>query len=382
MTMVMDDVVSARSAARAADLSAPAGHVRARRRRAAYDADGREYLDLLSGIGVASLGHAHPGLARAIADQAQTLIHTSNLFYHPLQGQLAERLAQSVGTAARVLLQQRHGSGGSVPEVRAPLLVHARASRAPEIIALEESFHGRTFGALSVTSDEHYRDAVRAAAAGRHVRADQRPGGAAAAVIDEHRGDHRRAGARRRRHPAADAGVRGGDHRSVRANRRAAHRRRSPERPRPDRLSVLLQGARPASRTWCRSARRSAAACRSARRSSARRSRTTISFGDHGRPTAATCSPAARRCASSTSSSDGGLLAHDRPRRPPFRTAAARDRRGRHADREGGARRGLMWGLELTRDAAPVVPAGARARRGRQPHRGNGRAAAAAARHH
>ena len=60
-----------------------------------YDADGREYLDLLSGIGVASLGHAHPGLARAIAEQAQTLIHTSNLFYHPLQGQLAERLAQS-----------------------------------------------------------------------------------------------------------------------------------------------------------------------------------------------------------------------------------------------------------------------------------------------
>src|SRR5580704_1107732 len=58
-----------------------------------YDTDGREYLDLLSGIGVASLGHAHPVLARAIAEQAQTLIHTSNLFYHPFQGRLAERLA-------------------------------------------------------------------------------------------------------------------------------------------------------------------------------------------------------------------------------------------------------------------------------------------------
>src|SRR4030088_2546298 len=62
-----------------------------------FDADGHEYLDLLSGIGVASLGHANPGLARAIADQAQTLIHTSNLFYHPLQGQLAERLARLSG---------------------------------------------------------------------------------------------------------------------------------------------------------------------------------------------------------------------------------------------------------------------------------------------
>src|ERR1700675_4964165 len=62
-----------------------------------YDAEGREYLDLLSGIGVASLGHAHPGLAKAIADQAQTLIHTSNLFYHPLQGQAAKRLATLSG---------------------------------------------------------------------------------------------------------------------------------------------------------------------------------------------------------------------------------------------------------------------------------------------
>ena len=58
-----------------------------------FDAEGRDYLDLLSGIGVSSLGYGHPRLVRAIAEQAQTLMHTSNLFYHPLQGQLAERLA-------------------------------------------------------------------------------------------------------------------------------------------------------------------------------------------------------------------------------------------------------------------------------------------------
>ena len=62
-----------------------------------YDSEGREYLDLLSGIGVASLGHAHPGIARAIADQAQQLLHTSNLFFHPLQGQVAERLSGMSG---------------------------------------------------------------------------------------------------------------------------------------------------------------------------------------------------------------------------------------------------------------------------------------------
>src|SRR2546428_1201681 len=72
-----------------------------------YDAEGREYLDLLSGIGVASLGHAHPALARAIAEQTQTLIHTSNLFYHPLQGQLAERLANLSGLPPRFLCHRR-----------------------------------------------------------------------------------------------------------------------------------------------------------------------------------------------------------------------------------------------------------------------------------
>src|SRR4051812_9660657 len=62
-----------------------------------YDSEGREYIDLLSGIGVASLGHAHEGLTRAITEQVQTLVHTSNLFYHPLQGQLAARLANLSG---------------------------------------------------------------------------------------------------------------------------------------------------------------------------------------------------------------------------------------------------------------------------------------------
>ena len=62
-----------------------------------FDENGRAYLDFLSGIGVCVLGHAHPGLAAVIADQAKTLIHTSNLYYHPLQGQLAAKLAAMSG---------------------------------------------------------------------------------------------------------------------------------------------------------------------------------------------------------------------------------------------------------------------------------------------
>ena len=121
-----------------------------------YDADGREYVDLLSGIGVASLGHAHPALARAIAEQAQTLIHTSNLFYHPLQGQLAERLAKLSG------LPRAFFCNSGTEAVEACLKFarrywYTKGEPRQEFIALEESFHGRTFGSLSVTSDEHYR---------------------------------------------------------------------------------------------------------------------------------------------------------------------------------------------------------------------------------
>ncbi|OLD17788.1 MAG: hypothetical protein AUJ01_08480 [Acidobacteria bacterium 13_1_40CM_3_65_5] len=121
-----------------------------------WDADGREYLDLLSGIGVAALGHAHPALTRAITDQAQTLLHTSNLFYHPYQGQLAERLANLSG------LQRAFFCNSGTEAVEACLKFarrywHTKGEPRAEFIALEESFHGRTFGSLSVTSDAHYR---------------------------------------------------------------------------------------------------------------------------------------------------------------------------------------------------------------------------------
>jgi predicted acetylornithine/succinylornithine family transaminase len=122
-----------------------------------YDAEGREYLDLLSGIGVASLGHAHPGLAAAIADQARTLLHTSNLFFHPLQGELAESLAGFSG------LPRAFFCNSGTEAVEACLKFARRywyksGEVRGEIVALEGSFHGRTFGSLSVTSDEHYRE--------------------------------------------------------------------------------------------------------------------------------------------------------------------------------------------------------------------------------
>jgi len=121
-----------------------------------FDAEGREYFDLLSGIGVVALGHSHPALARAIAEQAQTLVHTSNLFYHPLQGQVAEKLAALSG------LPRAFFCNSGTEAVEACLKFarrywYTKGEPRAEFIALDESFHGRTFGSLSVTSDEHYR---------------------------------------------------------------------------------------------------------------------------------------------------------------------------------------------------------------------------------
>src|SRR5207248_3127172 len=62
-----------------------------------WDSEGREYLDFLSGISVASVGHCHPRVARAIAEQAATLMHVSNLYYNELQPRLAQRLARLAG---------------------------------------------------------------------------------------------------------------------------------------------------------------------------------------------------------------------------------------------------------------------------------------------
>ena len=121
-----------------------------------HDAEGRAYLDLLSGIGVASLGHAHPRLAAAIAEQAGTLVHTSNLYHHPLQAPLAARLAELSGLERAFICN----SGTEANEAClkfARRYWHAQGAPRKGFVALEHAFHGRTFGSLSVTWDEHYR---------------------------------------------------------------------------------------------------------------------------------------------------------------------------------------------------------------------------------
>ncbi len=123
-----------------------------------FDENGKRYLDFISGIGVCVLGHGHPGLAAVLADQAQTLIHTSNLYYHPLQGQLAAKLAAMSG------LQHTFFCNSGTEAVEACLKFARRywyskgVKNRTQYVALEHGFSGRTMGALSVTANKAYRD--------------------------------------------------------------------------------------------------------------------------------------------------------------------------------------------------------------------------------
>lgn len=118
-----------------------------------WDADGREYLDLTAGWGVTCLGHSHPELAAAIADQAHTLMQTTNVVYSRPQLDLAERLARIMpDEIQRVFFV----SSGAEANEGALKLAH-RATGRTRYVATTQSFHGRTLGALSVLGQEKYR---------------------------------------------------------------------------------------------------------------------------------------------------------------------------------------------------------------------------------
>lgn len=122
-----------------------------------YDAEGREYLDFVSGIGVASLGHAHPGLAAVIAEQARTLIHTSNLYYHPYQAEAAARLAVLSGLPRAFFCNSGAEANEACLKFARRYWYTQGARDRTAFVAIEGGFAGRTIGALSVTYDEHYR---------------------------------------------------------------------------------------------------------------------------------------------------------------------------------------------------------------------------------
>lgn len=126
-----------------------------------WDSKGKRYLDFLSGIGVNALGHAHPAVLKVIKDQAGKLIHTSNLFYHPYQSKLARRLTRMSGMDRAFFCNSgTEAWEGALKLARAYARTNnSNGHRAKwRLLALENSFHGRTFGALSTTGQAKYRD--------------------------------------------------------------------------------------------------------------------------------------------------------------------------------------------------------------------------------
>ena len=122
-----------------------------------FDVKGKRYLDLVSGIGVNALGHGHSRIVRTIREQAARLVHISNLYYHEYQGRLAEKLATLAGFD-RVFFSNSGTEAieGSIKLAR--LAGHRTGGREKcRLVSLEGSYHGRTFGAMSLTGQDKYR---------------------------------------------------------------------------------------------------------------------------------------------------------------------------------------------------------------------------------
>jgi acetylornithine/N-succinyldiaminopimelate aminotransferase len=124
-----------------------------------FDEEGNQYLDFIAGIATNSLGHGHPALVKAIQEQAETLIHCSNLYEMPLQAEVAEMLAEATDFDEVFFCN----SGTEAVEAAIKLArKHAYESAGPEkheVLAFTKSFHGRTYGSLSATAQGTYQEA-------------------------------------------------------------------------------------------------------------------------------------------------------------------------------------------------------------------------------
>jgi len=125
-----------------------------------WDSQGKRYLDFLSGIGVNALGHSHPAVQAAIKRQAGRLIHVSNLFFHEYQAELAQLLTEISGLDRAFFCNSgTEAWEGALKLARAFAQMNNRNGSKPKwrILAMENSFHGRTFGALATTGQPKYR---------------------------------------------------------------------------------------------------------------------------------------------------------------------------------------------------------------------------------
>src|ERR1700685_1024233 len=121
-----------------------------------YDFEGKKYLDFVAGLGVNALGHAHPRIVKTIREQAAKVIHVSNLYYNEYQGRLAERLCQ-LSCLDRAFFSNS-GTEAMEGAIKLARLAGQKAGDAKsKLVALQGSYHGRTFGSMSLTGQDKYR---------------------------------------------------------------------------------------------------------------------------------------------------------------------------------------------------------------------------------
>jgi acetylornithine/N-succinyldiaminopimelate aminotransferase len=122
-----------------------------------YDSEGRRYLDFVAGLGVNALGHAHPRIVKIIREQVARLIHISNLYYNEYQGLLAEKLCNLSGLDKAFF--SNSGTEAIEGAIKLARLAGHRAGGEAKcrLVGLEGSYHGRTFGAMSLTGQDKYR---------------------------------------------------------------------------------------------------------------------------------------------------------------------------------------------------------------------------------
>jgi acetylornithine/N-succinyldiaminopimelate aminotransferase len=122
-----------------------------------FDLDGKRYLDFVAGLGVNALGHAHPRIVKTIREQCARAIHLSNLYYNEYQGLLAEKLCQLSGMQRAFFSNSgTEAIEGSIKLAR--LAGHRAGGEAKSrLVALQGSYHGRTFGSMSLTGQDKYR---------------------------------------------------------------------------------------------------------------------------------------------------------------------------------------------------------------------------------
>ena len=122
-----------------------------------YDLEGKRYLDFVAGLGVNALGHAHPRIVKAVREQAARVIHLSNLYYNEYQGRLAQKLCESSGLQRAFF--SNSGTEAMEGSIKLARLAGHRAGGESkcQLVALQGSYHGRTFGSMSLTGQDKYR---------------------------------------------------------------------------------------------------------------------------------------------------------------------------------------------------------------------------------